>query len=361
MTNILIEGEHIPSYDMTIIAFERFSKLLPINIRPVLTRSVSRSDLKWCDIYICVRGNNPLRLYLCKQAKKQGCKVILMLDDDLLSYNSNEHPLYEKICKRSLLSIIKLSDIILTPSEYLGNKYGIQFGKNYVVTNTAIDREDIKDNWYRSDRIRLLYAAGHMYNFEQQILPILSKLYGRYNDKISLTIIGGKIKAESIKMPITFLDSMPYHEYREYMKNHSFDIGFAPLYETEMVKSKYFNKYLEYSTQGICGIYSNNLPYAAIVKDSVNGLLAQNTPESWFAATCSLVDDPILRERCVKYAQSELINRFSINNIIKQLCSDIPWLATFKRQKKDNFILKLPSYPLFLIQELIRRSLKLFV
>ena len=361
MTNIIIEGDHIPSYDMTVITFDRYSKLLPINIRPLITRHVSINDLKWCDIYICVRGNNPLSSYLCGLAKKQGCKIILMLDDDLLSHKSNHHVIYDRLCKRSLTSIIKLSDVILTPSKYLGNKYEQMFDKKYVVTNTIIENEDIKQNWYKSDNIRLLYAASHMHSFQKLILPFLNKLYEKYKDKISLTIMGGRINIESVNMPITILDSMPYNKYREYMKANSFDIGFAPLCETEMSKSKYYNKFLEYSSQGICGIYSENLPYTLIVKDSENGILAKNTPDAWFEATCRLIDETTLRENCVKEAQLELKSIFSLPNIIQQLCSDIPWLTTFKRLHENSIFFKLPSFPLFLIQEFIRRTLKIII
>lgn len=45
MTNILIEGEHISSYDLTVIAFERYSKHIPIDVRPILTRHITREDI----------------------------------------------------------------------------------------------------------------------------------------------------------------------------------------------------------------------------------------------------------------------------------------------------------------------------
>lgn len=359
MTNILIEGEHIPSYDMTVITFERFSKILPIKVRPVLTREVSSKDLRWCDIYICIRGNNPLSSYLCKKAKKQGCKLILMLDDDLLSHTSTHHPIYDKICKKSLESIIKLSDIILTPSEHLGKKYHRLFDIKYIITDTVVDPIDIKDNWNKSDKVRLLYAASHMHSFQNLVLPILNKLYERYKDSISMTIIGGHIDLQLIKLPIKHVNSMPYEEYRNYMKTNSFDIGLAPLIESEMVKSKYFNKYLEYTTQGICGIYSNNLPYTYIIKDSVNGLFSNNDSQSWFETICKLIDDENLRIRCVNEAQSELAKEFSIESITKRLCGDISWLTIFKKQPNNNLFFKIPSYPLFLIQESCRRFLKL--
>lgn len=351
----------MPSFDMTVITFERLSKFLPINVRSVITRHVSSKDLRWCDIYLCVRGNNPLSAYLCKKANQYGCKLVLMLDDDLLSYKSNQHSFFEKLCKRSLVSIVKMSDIILTPSIYLGEKYKRQFNKNYVVTNTIIDKEDIKDNWSKDNQIRLLYAASHMNSFQKLVLPFLNKLYEKYNDKISLTIIGGKIRLDSIKMPVTLLNSMPYHEYRDYMKTHSFDIGFAPLYETEMSKSKYYNKFLEYSSQGICGIYSQNLPYTQIIDNFENGILVENTSEAWFEATCQLIDEASLREHCIKEAQLQLKRDFSIISVMQKLCLDMPWIAMYKKNNKQTIVFKYPTYPFFLLQELIRRTLKCLV
>lgn len=358
MTNILIEGNHMPTYEMIIRAFERFAGYLPIKIRPRLSRQVSSKDIQWCDIFICVRGDNPLSMYLCHIAKNNGCKVIIFLDDDLLSFKSEEHPIYDKLRKRSLTSIIKTSDIILTPSEYLGNKYSKEFGKNYSVIHTEIEIEDIKSNWTKCDKVRILYAAGHMYHFQKLILPVLNKLYEVYKESISLTLIGKKINLDGIKIPIKYVDLMPYTDYRKYMSEHSFDIGLAPLLETEMTKSKYFNKYLEYSTQGICGIYSDNLPYTIIVKNNENGILSKNNPDAWFDALCKLINNAELRARCVKKSQDDINKRFTSRSIVEKLDKDIPWISNFNKSVHHNYCLKLPSYPLFMIQEFLRRLLK---
>ena len=173
MTNILIEGEHISSYDLSVIAFERYSKHIPIDVRPILKRHITRVDNKWCDIFLSVRGSNPLSEYLCRYAKKNNRKVILVLDDDLLEYTSNEHRLYEKIRKQSLRSVISLSDVILTPSIYLGEKYKKQFSRGYVLINTVVEPEDFKTNHIDDSKVRLVYASGHMYHFQLLIMPIL--------------------------------------------------------------------------------------------------------------------------------------------------------------------------------------------
>ena len=358
MTNILIEGEHISSYDLTVIAFERYSKHIPIDVRPILTRHITREDIKWCDIFLSVRGSNPLSEYLCRYAKKNNRKVILVLDDDLLEYTSNEHRLYDKIRKQSLRSVISLSDVILTPSLYLGEKYKKLFSRGYVLINTVVEPEDFKTNHIDDSKVRLVYASGHMYHFQQLIMPILKKVFEKYGDKISLTIIGVKPDLTDKSIPMEFVPQMQLHEYREFMKTRSFDIGFAPLIDTEMTRSKYFNKYLEYTIQGICGIYSNNLPYSSAVKNGVNGILAENSPEFWYEAICKLIDTPDLRKECVINAQNELKANFSIRNILNHLCTDFPDLVTYKANNNIKFGFKMPSFPLFLTIELIRRILK---
>lgn len=358
MTNILIEGEHIPSYDLTVIAFERYSKHIPINVKPILTRYITREDIKWCDIFLSVRGSNPLSEYLCRYAKKHNRKVILVLDDDLLEYTSNEHRLYEKIRNKSLRSVISSSDVILTTSIYLGEKYKKQFGKEYVLTNTVVEPEDFKTNHFDDSKIRLVYVSGHMYHFQKLVMPILKKVFEKYGEKISLTIIGVKPDLTDKSIPMEFVPQMQLHEYREFMKVRSFDIGFAPLIDTEMTRSKYFNKYLEYTIQGICGIYSNNLPYSSVVKNGVNGMLAENKLESWYETICKLIDTPELRKKCVINAQNELKVDFSIRGILNRLCVDIPDLTSFKANNNIRFGFKIPSYPLFLANELVRRFLK---
>lgn len=358
MTNVLIESYgHVASYELTSIAFKRYASILNIEVRTKLARHITYKDINWCDILVCVRANNPLSYYLAKYAFKHGRIVLLALDDDILSFKGHQHPLYERWQKKSLINVINLSKIIVTPSYYLGEKYKNQFKIEYVQVDTPIANDDFKYLHGRNSIVKLLYASSHMDSFKKYIQPMLDKLHDCYGDNIHLTIMGANIDTKDIKLPIEKIASMSLNDYRQFMKDHSFDIGFAPLIGSEMSKSKYYNKFLEYTTQGICGIYSNKLPYVTIVKDGENGLLADDDPLDWFDKTCKVIDNIDLRKKCVKNAELLLRKDFSLDTIVEKFKSGFPEINYFKANHKIKFGWLFPSYLYFLYLEVIRRFL----
>ena len=331
MTNILIVGyKHIATFDMTTIAFERYSKYLPIVVHSKFSKDVSSYDLKWCDIFMCIRGDDPLSAYLCRIAKKHAKRVLLLIDDDLLEYELYKQPLYDRMRKIALKSVLTHADILLTPSEYLGNKLCKQFNIPYVVTNTVVDSEDIKTRRDSSDNIRIVYACSHNAHFNKLVKPMLHKLSARYGEFISFTIIGPSVDLSDTGLSVTHVDSMPLQKYREYMNTHTFDIGLAPLEDTEMTRSKYFNKYIEYTNNQIVGIYSNNLPYTLVVKDGFNGLLADNTPEAWYLKTCEIIDNKELRAVCLDNASKHIKETLSLSQILSELVRDMPDIISYR-------------------------------
>lgn len=359
MTNILIEGlSHIPSYDLTVKDFERFAKVIPINVRAKLTRYITSKDISWCDILICVRANNPISATVAKKAKRAGRKVILALDDDLLCFSSDQHRFIDSLMKKSLIRVLGLCTNLITTSRYLGEKYKKEFKVDYILSDTAFDNTEIRHPLPSDDRVHIVYAAspGHIVFYNKLIAPIVKKIFDRYGEKVSLTIIGPQIKDADSKFGITNKAPMPMDEYQYYMKTHHFDIGLAPLLDTELCRSKYFNKYFEYTKNNIFGIYANQLPYTNVITDGKNGLLASETSESWYFNICKAIDNSELRQKGVIAAQQHITLNFSPESISSRLLHAMPELSTFKAK---SYPLHTPYflYVRFLFYELIRRSL----
>ena len=359
MTNILIEGlSHIPSYDLTVKDFERFAKVIPINVRAKLTRYITSKDISWCDILICVRANNPISATVAKKAKRAGRKVILVLDDDLLCFSSDQHRFIDSLMKKSLIRVLGLCTNLITTSRYLGEKYKKEFKVDYILSDTAFDNTEILHPLPSDDRVHIVYAAspGHIVFYNKLIAPIVKKIFDRYGEKVSLTIIGPQIKDADSKFGITNKAPMPMDEYQYYMKTHHFDIGLAPLLDTELCRSKYFNKYFEYTKNNIFGIYANQLPYTNVITDGKNGLLASETSESWYFNICKAIDNSELRQKGVIAAQQHITLNFSPESISSRLLHAMPELSTFKAK---SYPLHAPYflYVRFLFYELIRRSL----
>ena len=97
-----------------------------------------------------------------------------------------------------------------------------------------------------------------------------------------------------------------YDAYTAYMAKCNWDIGLAPMPLTEFHRCKYFNKYIEYASFGIAGVYTDCEPYVFGIRDRENGLLVNNTTEEWFAAISELIENEKLRKQisdnCLKEA-----------------------------------------------------------
>lgn len=361
-TKILIEGYcHIPSYDMIVQSFHRFCNIIPIDIRCKLSRNIKIDDINWCDILLIVRGDNPLSAYLADTAKRAGRIVILFIDDDLVAVRSDIVSFENKYCRKCLLKVIDNVDHILTCSSYLGEKYKKIYGLNFTQIHTDINRSQISHIPHTVDNghIKLIYAAsrGHKVFFEDLIKPILNRLYEKYLDKVSFTIIGPEVDTENIMIDIENIRSMPLEDYRKYMNENKFDIGIAPLYDTEICRSKYFNKYFEYTINGICGIYSDVIPYNLAVINGKNGYLVRNTPDDWYNAICKAIDNIEQSAKIATMAQEDVLSKYSSETIALKLYRNLDCFLSNKsnileRYKCDNMYLK------YFIKAIYRNILK---
>lgn len=362
MINVLIEGiSHIPSYDLTVKDFARYAQVLPISIRAKLTRNIGPQDIAWCDILVCVRPSNPLSASLAEKAYRRGRKIIVTLDDDLLNHNSDQHHIFDSLMKESLKRVFRISSSFITTSKYLGEKYKEFFGIDYVLLDTVFESKDIRKPIQKGRIIKIVYAAAssHISFFNKLIVPIIDKLYDKYQDKISMTLIGPQINPNDYKLDIECITSMPMMEYQEYMKTHHFDIGIAPLIDIEICRSKYFNKFIEYSKNNIFGIYSNQLPYTAVIVNEVNGLLAEETPESWYINICRAIDDDELRNKGVSTAQQQLVSNYNLNSIVNRLVKSVPYLIDYKAPCY-KYAIPYFMYIRFCMYEFLRRLMLAF-
>lgn len=260
--------------------------------------------------------------------------MALMIDDDLLGNKGAEDTYANRSYKRSLIDVINNMDCMITPSKYLGEKYKKKFGINYVLVDTVVDSSQfVRKNLYETGReIKLLYAAGQQHKafFEKIVSPVLNKIYDNYGERASLTIVGPDVDLNGVKMKCQKISSMPMRKYRDFMNSNSFDIGLAPLFDNEFCKSKYYNKYIEYSVNGICGIYSNVIPYSLVAENEYDGFLVDNDPASWYKTICKAIDNNDLRANCVINAQNKLMNDFNADVIARRLLNDTPGVLDFK-------------------------------
>lgn len=316
---------------------------------------VTREDIDWCDIIEMIRPSDPYSVFLAKRAKESGCFVMSMFDDDLYSPPKSRPTPKWRI--KSVRRALGLSNMLTTCSPHIREKYrNFTADKRAVSTDSIVNPLEIK--WIpdysevsMDKKVKLIYAAnaGHVVFFNHFILPIMPKLCERYTDKISMTFMGVRpeLSRYEAQVEIEYMNSMPLEDYRRKIQDGDYDIGLSPLTSDEFTKCKYFNKFIEYSMAGIVGLYSNTEPYTYVVKDGENGFLVNDEPEDWYEALCKVIDDALLRNRCVRNAQNQLLTEFTesaVNNARKQ---EIPELISYDAER-------VPCKSLFLQRQLYR-------
>lgn len=320
-------------------------------------RDITKEDIESCDIFSSLRPYSIDSYYNAKAAKDAGCMYSVFYDDDLLTSTV----FYPKR-RDYAIKCLELADTVGSTSPLIAEEYcKYTKGAKSILYNTLLSEEDIMtvETPPQDDKIHIIFAAGtdHDKIFTALIGPIFEKLF-EINENIDFTFFGVHPELKNFKYMdrVSFIPSMPLKDYTKYMRTHHFDIGIAPLEDSHFCNRKYFNKFIEYSKVGICGIYSNCKPYTYVVKDGENGLLSENTPEAWLKTICKCVENDLLRKEMVNNAQKLLRTDFSLSKIEEITRENYPELWTFVKEPKPfNFKKEKLKFKTFYLKDKIWR------
>src|SRR5699024_8088465 len=110
-----------------------------------------------------------------------------------------------------------------------------------------------------SEEIKIVYAGSvsHAPNLQEYLIPALNSVYEKYHN-IHVTFIGLSEKNLShVQFRVEYIGWFSdMQDYRRFVAEHRFHIGFAVVKDTEFYRCKYYNKFLEYGKMGVIGIYS---------------------------------------------------------------------------------------------------------
>lgn len=132
---------------------------------------------------------------------------------------------------------------------------------------------------------------------------------------------------------VVYVPSMNMENYIRHMEKNRYDIGIAVLNPDHFNERKYFNKFIEYTRYGICGIYSNCMPFQLVVKDKENGIFTNNSDDGWYEALKLLIDNPELKKKCILNAQNYLATQHSEEFLMNKLVTDCKELVCFSAPK----------------------------
>ncbi len=333
MTNILLihEGE-MPTLEETYRSFQYLVNNYEVSLSKINSNDFSDENMNSTDVIICVRGHSPLTYFIISEAQRLGKKVFYVLDDDLKDMPKGSFWFPGR--RKWLLKCIGLCDGLFTPNKLIGEEYKSYLKEEKVIiVNTAVDPQTIQLRRNDEEITKIVMAASewHTSNFVKYVKQACVKLAKVYKSNIEFYFVGLNPPMKEIEgiSKVNYIPSMNMQGYVEYMTYNKFDIGIAVLNPNHFNERKYFNKFIEYTRYGICGVYSKCMPFELVVKDCENGLFAENSEEAWFVAIQRLIDEPGLRRSCIENAQVYLRTRHSEEYLFSKMVKDCPDLINF--------------------------------
>ena len=287
---------------------EYLEKQGKLNYKFVISHFTNKKNIEWADIIIFLRSDSDIDAYVSKIAKKAGKKLIYVLDDDILnvpSYLSSAPYYLLPSTNKNIRTIMSNCDTFLTPSSVLLEKYGKNFKYKFLISEPSLNRINKKET---NDKVKIGFAGSidRAQDLNQILEGAITEIVNKYGDSIDIEFMGARpefVDKLSLKH-LPYQDG--YDAYTAFMAKCNWDIGLAPMPDTPFHRCKYFNKYVEYASFGIAGIYSNLEPYTYGIRNNENGLLVNNNTTDWVDAISRLIEDTKLRKKisneCLKEA-----------------------------------------------------------
>ena len=318
--------------------FEYLNEQGLIEYRAVQEMRIRTQDLNWADVVVFCRADSWYEHKLAEIIHASGRKLVYVIDDDLLNVppglSSSAHYRNGKVQDR-IRNIMDLSDVIISPSPILLDKYAIDGKTGIRLEEPALAPvEYAQHDPLNPVKIGFAGSMDRTNDIETILKDVLRKVKERYGDNVSIEFFGAKPDfIESIGGGhIPYCNS--YDDYREKLNSLEWDIGLAPMPDTPFHACKHYNKFCEYAAAGIAGIYSDAEPYTFIPEREKIGRFCENDPDAWVNAICCEIEDRKALEQHrmnnVRAAQSILSVR-SISTSLYDNC-----LQLFRANKSED-------------------------
>ena len=269
--------------------------------RAVQGMRLTAGDLEWAEIALLGRLDSWYELQIAKKLKAAGKTLVYILDDDLLNVPAemtSASYYNQPVIHNCIREILSLSDAILSPSPVLLERYA-RDGK----TGIRVEEPALAPAEYTPHpegvpvKIGFAGSVDRTEDLEGILREALMTVREEFGNRVQICFFGGKpaFAAEIGAECIPYTES--YDRYRETLNGLEWDIGLAPMPETDFHACKHYNKFVEYAAAGIAGIYSRTGPYRRLEAFRDCAVLCGNTAEEWTEAIRSLVRDREKREQ----------------------------------------------------------------
>lgn len=304
--------------------------------------------LSWPDTVIFGRAypNQYDPVKWMREFKKRGKRVLYDMDDDFWNVaKDNPSVLVSNALKDQYEGMIKEADAIITPSHILAKKFKKHFKKPIFICPNSAPQELYGERPRGNEVLTIGYmgAASHWKDLQLvgRVLSDLSQkhdflftIYGLVGEPLEAAMytyskyLGYNLQPEKnpyyrealdfynqLKdMRLWHVPFMPPELHPSVLSKCDFDIGLAPLQDTEFNRGKSCVKYYEYAAVGTVVLASDVEPYSSEVPYT-----AKNTYKDWYKKLEKLIVDKDFRQKMLEKQQSWVLKNRSFEAI------GLPW------------------------------------
>ncbi len=234
---------------------------------------------------------------------------IFDFDDSIyLSSRSKQNKFIEFFKKPGKIpKIIKMSSFVIAGNNFLAD-YASRFNRNVAVIPTAIDTAKYYPEPKNPEKEIVVGWIGSVttVDFIKPLTKLFDKLSVRYRN-IVFKVIGGDPVIDRRFSIVT----KAWLQDEELADLRSFDIGLMPMPDNEWTQGKCGFKAILYMSMGIPCVCSPVGVNKEIIKDGVNGFLA-NTEEEWLNKLSLLIESRELRTKIGLEGRKTVEEKYSL-------------------------------------------------
>jgi hypothetical protein len=170
-----------------------------------------------------------------------------------------------------------------------------------------------------ADTCRVTYfyhgTASHMAEW-RWLVDVVGPLQSK-NENLTFIGVGNKdIRKLFNGIPnVIFLHHMDWGTYKQSLPAIRHDIGLAPIISNGFNLGRSHTKFFDITRLGAVGIYSPSIPYADFIRNGIDGVFADNTPESWQQMILELSQFKDKRLEILRAAE-ERVRSIEIENLL---------------------------------------------
>lgn len=293
---------------------------------------VVMNAVDWADIIIFSKHNSIKAIEIAKYARSVNTKIFYDIDDWIFSFPSYSAGSGQSEKIKNINEILKLTDCTTVANFNLLSKVGSLINNvHYVPNGMWVEKYSGINKIHNISAPRIVFTNADLIKLEsakEAVFTALQVFFTQYPHYV-LDFYGDPFPEMSSLPWLHFTNRMPYDSYMKALVRGDYQFSISPLGGDEDTLSAEFNrcknpfKYLNYGSAHVPGIYSSSEIYKNCIEHKVNGLLVDNTYESWLNALILMAEDAYLRNEMsdnafddvnenfhIKYSSETLMNLF---------------------------------------------------